>query len=174
MKSLSFCIFLINVLLLLPLIAAQGTDCELYNSVVNGNVVDCCSEANIRCDNGRIVYLDLMNKQLSNINPNIGKLTELEYLDLEGNQLTGLPDEISKLTKLKHLYLINNLLENVPTSISKLTDLEDLDLSINKLTKIPEEIFKLTHLKTLVKSKQFRNHFTLHWKTYRIKRIVFI
>jgi len=150
MKSLSFCIFLVNVLLLLHLIAAQGTDCELYNSIVNGNIVDCCNEANIKCNNGRIVFLDLMNKQLSNINPNIGKLTEIEYLDLEGNKLTNLPDEISKLTKLKHLYLINNQLNTVPNAITKLTGLEDLDLSTNKLTSIPEEIFNLINLKTLV------------------------
>jgi len=150
MKSLSFCIFLVNILLVLRLIAAQGTDCELYNSIVNGNIVNCCNEANIKCNNGRIVSLDLMNKQLSNINPNIGKLTEIEYLDLEGNKLTNLPDEISKLTNLKHLYLINNQLETVPDAITKLTGLEDLDLSINKLTSIPEKIFNLTNLKTLV------------------------
>ena len=52
-------------------------------------------------------------------------------LDLRSNQLTNLPPEISKLTKLVSLDLRNNQLTSLPTEITKLTNLVHLDLSVD-------------------------------------------
>ena len=59
--------------------------------------------------------LNLVNKQLTNIPPQIENLRQLEYLYLSENQLTTIPVEIYKLTKLKILDLSINQIRNKMT-----------------------------------------------------------
>jgi Leucine-rich repeat (LRR) protein len=67
--------------------------------------------------------LDLSNKQLTELPPEITQLTELQHLDLRGNQLKALPLDIGPLTALRHLNLRANEITTLPPEIEQLTAL---------------------------------------------------
>lgn len=98
--------------------------------------------------------LDLAGKGLTELPPEIGKLTQLEVLILgkwkdskqEGNQLESLPREIGELGKLKKLDASHNQLSKLPNEIGQLSSLKLLRLSHNRLTKIPASIGCLSFL----------------------------
>lgn len=123
----------------------------------------------------KIEKLDLSFLQLTELPPEIGKLSHLKYLDLRSNRLTTLPPEIANLTQLTSFYVVKNQLETLPLEIGELCHLERLHLSYNHLetlpptfgqlvalnelylshnylTSLPEEIQFLTHLKQLALS----------------------
>jgi Leucine-rich repeat (LRR) protein/GTPase SAR1 family protein len=103
--------------------------------------------------------LDLAGMDLTELPPEIGKLTQLETLILGkfdraqgrilGNQLTDLPPEIEKLTNLTNLALSGNQISEIPVAIEKLTSLTNLDLWDNQISEIPVAIEKLTSLTNL-------------------------
>ena len=93
--------------------------------------------------------LDLRNRRLTKLPPEIGKLTGLTDLDLGSNELTELPPEIGKLTNLTDLGLSNNRLASLLPEIGKLTNLTFLNLRSNQLKSLPPEIGKLTNLTDL-------------------------
>jgi GTPase SAR1 family protein len=96
-----------------------------------------------------VTSLDLSNKGLTELPPEIGQLTNLTKLVLRSNQLTALPPEIGQLTKLTTLYLSYNQLTALPPEIGQLAKLTTLYLSHNQLTALPPEIGQLTKLTTL-------------------------
>ncbi|MEL7069414.1 MAG: hypothetical protein AAGN15_12275 [Cyanobacteria bacterium J06581_3] len=85
--------------------------------------------------------LDLAGKGLSELPPEIGKLTNLKTLVLGwwdkkkreqlGNSLRTLPDEIGRLTELRSLFLAYNKFEEVPEVVGELRKLRSLNLSSN-------------------------------------------
>jgi internalin A len=103
--------------------------------------------------------LDLSGQNLTELPPEIGKLTQLETLilgkwnpktrELFGNQLNELPPEISLLKNLIRLDISGNRLTQVPPQIAQLNRLSELSLFSNQLTRVPEAIGNLTSLKTL-------------------------
>ncbi|MBI4647828.1 MAG: leucine-rich repeat domain-containing protein [Bacteroidia bacterium] len=93
--------------------------------------------------------LDLSNKDISEIPPEIEKLTQIEYLDLSYNRLEHLPENLFKLVNLKTLLLTRNELVELPPAICLLQLLETLDISNNKLETFPAEIGKLENLISL-------------------------
>jgi internalin A len=93
--------------------------------------------------------LDLKQRKLAALPPEIGQLTKLETLNLDGNQLTALPPKIGQLTKLETLSLGGNQLTALPPEIGQLTNLQTLSLDGNQLTALPPEIGQLTNLETL-------------------------
>ena len=93
--------------------------------------------------------LDLSFKWLTELPPEIGKLTSLIWLSLGGNMLVAVPPEIGKLTALTELNLFDNQLTAIPSEIGKLAILAKLDLSWNKLTVLPMEVEYLTRLRSL-------------------------
>jgi len=102
--------------------------------------------------------LDLSDKGLTELPPQIGRLTKLEKLDLSSsydteeknkNQLTALPPEIGQLTSLQSLNLNGNGLTALPPEIGQLTGLQSLVLMDNQLTALPPEIGQLTSLQSL-------------------------
>ena len=102
--------------------------------------------------------LDLSDKGLTELPPEIGRLTHLTQLNISSsgdagdkakNQLTELPPEIGQLTNLTELDLSNNQLTALPPEIGQLTNLAELDLSVNQLTELPPEIGRLTNLTQL-------------------------
>jgi internalin A len=115
--------------------------------------------------------LDLSGCDLTELPPEIGRLTELETLILaaegddgyRGNNLTSLPAEIGLLTNLKTLKALGNFrhklgwsnaqpgnqLSALPPEIGQLTHLTQLYLSYNQLSALPPEIGQLTHLTQL-------------------------
>lgn len=107
------------------------------------NVMELIEKADNQSD------LDLSNKQLTSLPPEIGELTNLANLDLSRNQLTSLPPEIGKLTNLIRLNLSRNQLTSLPPEIGKLRNLKYLYLGINQLASLPPEIGDLTNLNEL-------------------------
>ena len=93
--------------------------------------------------------LDLSNKGLTELPPEIGTLVNLEDLNLGRNQISKLPTELRKLTRLRHLDLVSNQFREFPNEIIALSNLTQLYLSANRLTALPPEIGKLTKLKIL-------------------------
>ena len=90
--------------------------------------------------------LDLSHKNLTQLPPEIGQLTELTELDLGDNQLTSLPNEIRELKKLKKLRLDGNRLAVFPIVICELANLEVLRVTDNHLAAFPKDICRLTKL----------------------------
>jgi internalin A len=81
-------------------------------------------------ERGNLISLSLSNLELSEISPEIGRLSNLETLLLDNNQLTQLPPEIGQLTKLQLLALEGNQLTQLPPEIGQLTNLRILSLGL--------------------------------------------
>jgi energy-coupling factor transporter ATP-binding protein EcfA2 len=94
--------------------------------------------------------LDLCDKGIAELPPEIGQLKKLKKLMLFQNKLTQLPDEIGQLISLQELELSYNQLTAPPESIGQLTSLQRLSLHNNQLTALPESIGQLRNLTTLV------------------------
>ncbi|MBF0466451.1 MAG: TIR domain-containing protein [Nitrospirae bacterium] len=63
-------------------------------------------------------YLDLSNRGLTTLPPDIGNLNNLQTLDIYNNQLTALPHEIGKLNKLTDFFVSDNPLKTPPIEIA--------------------------------------------------------
>lgn len=61
-----------------------------------------------------------------------------EKLDLSNKNLTEIPPEIPQLTSLQYLYLSNNQIREIPEALAQLTSLQILLLSNNQISEIPE------------------------------------
>jgi internalin A len=96
-----------------------------------------------------LTQLALHNNQLTSLPPEISQLTALQVLDLRNNQLTSLPPEIGQLSALTELWLNNNQLTSLPPEIGDLKKLERLTLERNKLVSLPERLKDLVNLKEL-------------------------
>ena len=90
--------------------------------------------------------LDLSNKGLEELPPEIGALTGLKRLNVDHNRLTALPPEIGALTSLRVLSVFGNQLTSLPSEIGALTALQGLYVNDNQLTSLPSEIGALTAL----------------------------
>ena len=85
--------------------------------------------------------LDLAGKGLTELPPEIGKLTQLEVLTLGkwiekenktiGNRLTSLPQEIAALENLRELSLVDNAFDVFPEEACNISSLTKLDFSKN-------------------------------------------
>jgi len=93
--------------------------------------------------------LDLSQKQLATLPPELAQLSNLQILDLSGNQLSTVPPELAQLTNLQQLDLSDNQLSQIPPEIAQLTRLVRLSVTKNGLRQLPGEIGDLRRLKTL-------------------------
>ena len=57
-------------------------------------------------------------------------------LDLSDRNLTEIPPEIAQLTSLQYLYLRNNQIREIPEALAQLTSLQRLYLSSNQISEI--------------------------------------
>jgi Leucine-rich repeat (LRR) protein len=89
------------------------------------------------------------NREMTSLDPRIGKLKNLQYISLHSCKLTSLPKEIGSLPNLETLIVESNKLGSVPAEIGNLPKIKNLKLSYNKLTSVPEEIYNLTSLENL-------------------------
>lgn len=139
---------------------SQGTAPGVEDLVTVKTILGQCGLANkqvediTKSENGRVVWLDLSNKDFSSdgikVLPSvIGDLTELRTLILKDNKITSLPFELFKLKKLQKLDLASNGVDFVPASISELEELDSLDLRYNGIATLPPEIAKLSKLRYL-------------------------
>jgi len=90
--------------------------------------------------------LELNNKGIKTLPPEIGSLSNLRRLYLSGNQIETLPPEIGLLSNLQALYLYNNQIETLPPEIGSLSNLEELYLNKNQIKTLPPEIGSLNNL----------------------------
>ena len=102
-------------------------------------------------ENGRVVFLDLSNREISEdgirvLPYAIGNLTELQVLIARDNVIASIPDAIFRLTKLRTLTLSSNRIVSLPPEIGQLENLDTLDLRNNSIETLPEEIGKLKKL----------------------------
>ncbi|MEL6938273.1 MAG: COR domain-containing protein [Cyanobacteria bacterium J06598_1] len=103
--------------------------------------------------------LDLAGEGLSELPPEIGRLTQLKTLilgrwdpetsSLLGNNLKTLPEAIGMLRELRSLNLMDNQLTALPEIFGQLKSLTSLYLSNNQLSALPEGIGQLKSLTAL-------------------------
>ncbi|MBD2457821.1 leucine-rich repeat domain-containing protein [Nostoc sp. FACHB-87] len=101
----------------------------------------------------KVTELDLFNKYLSSLPPEICQLSNLTLLELSYNQLISLPLEICQLSNLTSLSLHNNQLVSLPSEIYQLSKLTKLSLHNNQLVSLPLEICQLSNLTSLSLSR---------------------
>jgi hypothetical protein len=90
--------------------------------------------------------LFLQFNEFDKLPDNIGDLKNLEVLSLKGNKFKTLPSTLGKLSKLKYLDISENELEQVPASITNLMDLESLLMHTNFFKTIPSDLLNLKKL----------------------------
>ncbi len=93
--------------------------------------------------------LDLSNRDLDYLPPEIGELTSLEHLDLSYNYIERIPPEFGKLVNLKTLLLLRNKIKELPPEIGFLRSLTMIDISHNDFITFPKEIGLLDDLNSL-------------------------
>jgi Leucine-rich repeat (LRR) protein len=134
---------------------SADNDMAIVTTILNAcGMTDVSAQLVTEVANGRVVSLDLSNKEIAKdgisiIPPEIGQLTALKKLLCSNNIITKLPDEIGNLTQLEQLILQSNRIDVLTTAIGKCESLVDLDLRHNQLDVIPGEIAyckKLTRL----------------------------
>ncbi|KAM9231073.1 LOW QUALITY PROTEIN: leucine-rich repeat and IQ domain-containing protein 4 [Leptosomus discolor] len=82
----------------------------------------------------RISFIDLANKQLQTISPEVLSLEYLEELHMEKNQITSIPGDINCLRHVKILYLDQNHIEDIREDLGELQCPLSSDLSNNALS----------------------------------------
>jgi len=92
--------------------------------------------------------LEITNKSLIHLSPDIGNLSFLTHLTVCA-PLESLPEEIKKLSNLQELNLHQCCFTQLPKQIGDLDSLITLNLSGCRITSLPKEIHKLTHLRHL-------------------------
>ncbi len=90
-------------------------------------------------------WLNLCYLGLTELPPEIGKLTNLKYLSCSDNKINSLPPEIGNLTNLEKLWCSWNLLTSLPPEIGKLMNLKRLYCYSNPLTTFPSFKKSETH-----------------------------
>ncbi|XP_078445516.1 protein MALE DISCOVERER 2-like [Wolffia australiana] len=97
---------------------------------------DPCGWTGIKCEDGKISYLNLKDLHLKGaLVPELGQLSHLRYLILRNNCFYGtIPEELGKLQKLEVLDLAHNDLTGpVPSNLSILTSLKFISIQGNPL-----------------------------------------
>jgi Leucine-rich repeat (LRR) protein len=97
----------------------------------------------------KLKTLSLSNRGISELPPEIGKLSLVQKLDLSYNYISKIPAEFSRLTNLRSVYFNHNEIEELPVTIGNMKSLTILDLSHNKIESIPESIGDLNNLEHL-------------------------
>ncbi len=94
----------------------------------------------------KLKKISLSNRGITELPPEIGKLSLVQKLDLSYNNIKKLPDEFCHLTNLRSLYLNHNEIQQLPNGFGNLLNITTLDLSNNKITTLPESIGELNNL----------------------------
>lgn len=82
--------------------------------------------------------LDLSNRGIRALPPEIGSLVALEKLNLANNPLSTLPDELSSCVNLRTLFFLGNAFTEIPLVVGRLPHLRMLSFKSNKLVRIAE------------------------------------
>lgn len=93
--------------------------------------------------------LDLSDKGLTSVGPDIYNQTGTTALILSNNNIQTLPSEMGKMTKLEVFKIDHNRLDGSLIGEIRKMPLTNLDVSYNNLTGMPAEIGQLNKLQTL-------------------------
>jgi hypothetical protein len=96
---------------------------------------------------GRVIKLDLNDKRVTTLPPEIGVLVGLETLDLGRNALKSVPKEMEKLVSLTALFLHENALDSLPDGL-RFESIRTADLHGNRLASLPGN-FDVTSVRRL-------------------------
>jgi len=107
--------------------------------------------------------LELAERALTSLPPQLSRLVDLVTLIVSGNALAALPDEVGSLVKLKNLEAAANELVTLPQTLSQLAALQVLDVSRNKLTSIAP-ISALEGLVAVNVGYNLLTELTLNWE----------
>lgn len=97
----------------------------------------------------QITYIELIDKKLEYLPPEIGLFTNLEILCLDNNMLRMLPESLCNLIALRRISLSVNKLTCLPNAFGNLHSLEEALLQNNHLKSLPASISSLTNLHSL-------------------------
>ena len=141
-------------------VLAENSDRKTVANILAKNNLNWDIDKIATFEGDRIIALDLTNGDISisgitQLNPEIGNLTELRVLTINDGQILTLPVEIFNCTKLTRLEIKNSNLKFIPLGLSKLTGLTELDLRNNELEQLPLDIGKL---KSIVKIQLWGNN----------------
>lgn len=81
--------------------------------------------------------LVLQSNLLSQLPPDVSRLTDLKALSLASNRLSSLPDALTALTGLRLLDVSHNALGSIPSGVGALSRLKSLKLHHNQLPTVP-------------------------------------
>jgi hypothetical protein len=104
-----------------------------------------------------IKYLNLSERDLVVIPPEIGILKNMEELLLAYNDIRRISPQLQFCKKLRRLDLTSNIIEQLPFYVGNLQSLEELSLRDNRLSGLPNSLSKLKNLKTLDISNMHRS-----------------
>lgn len=93
--------------------------------------------------------LDLSDKGLTKVGPDIYNQTNTTTLLLSNNNIQTLPSEMGKMTKLEVFKIDHNRLDGSLIGEIRKMPLTNLDVSYNNMTGVPAEIGQLNKLQTL-------------------------
>ena len=93
-----------------------------------------------------ILELEHFTPPITEISPQISRLTHLRLLNLWKNRIRTLPDAFTALQSLQTCLLHFNEFYKIPHQLFKLTNLERLTLRGNHVTEIPDGISQLVRL----------------------------
>jgi len=120
----------------------------------------------------QVEHLNLGNKKLKGLPPEIGYFLKMTHLNLEfnairelpdeicccpdlqvlslgHNQLVALPDSINDLERLQKIHLEHNSIANLPLRLGQLKELQNLDISFNVITDFSWKLTDFPQLTTL-------------------------
>jgi Leucine-rich repeat (LRR) protein len=96
------------------------------------------------------VVLDLSNKGITKVTPDIYNQTATTDLILSNNSIQTLPSQMGKMTNVVIFKIDHNVLEgSLIGEIRQMSKLINLDVSYNNMTGMPAEIGQLSNLQTL-------------------------
>lgn len=120
----------------------------------NVNSFDVGSWEGVSLNENRVTNLVLIDKNIAQITPGIGRLAQLTELNIQNlsspAKITALPSELGNLSNLFSLVLNNNRIRVLPNEIGNLINLERLILSNNRVNALPTQIENLKNLKWLL------------------------
>lgn len=95
-----------------------------------------------------VTEIDLRNKKLVTLPPELAKFSKLQRLNINGNMLSKLPDCVFQLTELTELKASKNQLQSLSPAIARLQNLKTLDISKNALKTLPVELETLEQIES--------------------------